>query len=85
MKQENAKRYAIFALLLICSVSWELWMDVLQRLSPNRMLRNMTLPFMMFDPIENTILAVLLIMFVRKPLAALFLKLLPKSKSKSSS
>ncbi|SFI86145.1 hypothetical protein SAMN02799624_02393 [Paenibacillus sp. UNC496MF] len=72
---KDAKRYAVFALLFPSAVALMLGMDVLQRLSPERMLRNLYFPFTLYGAVEKTMMAALLLLFFRVPLAAAFRRL----------
>ncbi|MBO7745913.1 hypothetical protein I8J29_17030 [Paenibacillus sp. MWE-103] len=72
---KDAKRYAVFALLFPSAVALMLGIDVLQRLPPARMLRNLYFPFTLYGAVEKTMMAALLLLFFRVPLAAGFRRL----------
>ncbi|WP_308638343.1 hypothetical protein [Paenibacillus silvisoli] len=80
-----AKQYGILALLLVSVLALNLWMDVLLRLSAYRIVRNLTFPFIMLDPIEKVILAVVIFLVVRRPLGALLGKLMPHNSESQQS
>ncbi|MWC28804.1 hypothetical protein [Paenibacillus sp. MMS18-CY102] len=72
------KRYMVFALLFACSVSLDIALDIIQQLPPYRIKRNLLFPYLMLDPIEAVVLAILIIILFRKPLAALVSGLLKR-------
>ncbi|SDX56670.1 hypothetical protein [Paenibacillus sp. CF384] len=74
---KNNKHYAVFALLFPCIIAWDLFMDLLQGLPPDRMIRNLIFPFNMLDLVERIMLAALLFFYIRKPFMALVRKLMP--------
>ncbi|RAP75248.1 hypothetical protein [Paenibacillus montanisoli] len=79
-----AKQYWVFALLLASVIALNLGMDVLMRLSAERMARNLIFPFIMLDPIEKTILLIIIFLVLRHPLGAMYRKLMTPSKEQQS-
>ncbi|SFT26991.1 hypothetical protein [Paenibacillus sp. BC26] len=74
---KNNKHFAVFMLLFPCIILWDLAMDLLQGLPMDRMIRNLIFPFSMLDFIEKLMLAILLFLYVRKPIMALLRKFWP--------
>lgn len=62
------KRYAIFALLLVCSVALDIAIDGAMGIGPAHMLRNATFILRMMGPVERTLLFVLFVWFLHKPI-----------------
>lgn len=62
------KRYAIFVLLLVSSVALDIAIDGAMGIGPAHMLRNATFILRMMGPVERTLLFVLLVWFLRKPI-----------------
>ncbi|EFM12547.1 hypothetical protein PaecuDRAFT_0058 [Paenibacillus curdlanolyticus YK9] len=77
------KRYAVFALLFVCSISLNVMMDMIQKLPPYRIKRNLVFPFQMLDPIEAVVLVILIIILFRKPLYACFAAIFKRMKASS--
>ncbi len=62
------KRYAIFAILLVCSLALDTAVDALLGIGVSHMALNVRFIYIMMDSTERLLLLVLLLLFVRKPL-----------------
>lgn len=63
------KRYGIFAVLLACSLTLDTVIDSVLRIGTFHMAQSVRFFYIMMDSTERLLLFVLLLLFVRKPLA----------------
>ncbi|WP_027085957.1 hypothetical protein [Cohnella panacarvi] len=63
------KRYAVFVLLLACSVALDTAIDSALGIGAYHMALNVRFVYVMMEPSERLLLVVLMLLFVRKPLA----------------
>lgn len=62
------KRYGIFFLLLVCNIALNEGIDGLHGIGLGHAGQNIAFTFRLMDPIERTILIVLIILLLRKPI-----------------
>lgn len=77
------KRYAVFALLLVSSIALDVAIDGAMGIGPAHMLRNAAFIFRMMGPVERTLLFVLFVWFLRKPIGNGFGRLFGGSGSRT--